>query len=89
MKSYPNSVNWEKRISELNCNKVALYGAGKYGRIALSNVRKYMPKIEVVCFIDDNKVRNRNAVDGIEVLHLDEAIQNRRGDCPKTRMSLH
>ena len=80
MKNYLNYIDWNERLNTLHDNKVALYGAGKYGRIVLSNIRKYVPKLEVVCFIDDNKERNKDAVEGIEVLYLEEAIQNWGGD---------
>ena len=70
-----NNINWQDRIKELSSNKVALYGAGKYGENALINIKKYMPQLEVSCFIDDDKVRYDNDVEGIQVLSLDEAIE--------------
>lgn len=56
-------------------NKIALYGAGKYGRNALHNIRKYFPMIEIICFLDDNKVRNHCDVEGLKVLSLEEALK--------------
>lgn len=71
-----NNINWQDRIKELSSNKVALYGAGKYGENALINIKKYMPQLEVCCFIDDDKTRYNNDVEGIQVLSLGEAIEH-------------
>lgn len=51
---------------------VALYGAGKYGRIALTNIQKKYPNINIQCFVDDDLVRNSRDVEGIEVISLDK-----------------
>lgn len=75
MKNSLGIVDWNDRIKKLDGNmKVVLYGAGKYGKNALINIRKYLPQLEVVGFIDDNKIRNNMAVDGIEIFYLNEAI---------------
>ncbi len=57
----------------------ALYGAGKYGRIALANIRKRYPLLEVKCFIDDNLSRNNRDVEGIQVMPLKSALENLGG----------
>lgn len=68
-------MNWEKRFDELRENKrVVLYGAGKYGKIALENIKKYLPQLEVLCFIDDNKLRNNGKIEDIAILSLEEAV---------------
>lgn len=41
-------INWNERLKKLNGQKVALYGAGKYGKIALENIKKYLPQLEIV-----------------------------------------
>ncbi len=56
-------------------NRIALYGAGKYGTIALNNIKKYLPYLEIICFLDDNKVRNNHDIEGLKVISLHEAIQ--------------
>lgn len=69
-------INWDERLKQFGGNKrVALYGAGKYGRNALENIRKYLPQLEIVCFLDDNKLRNNGKIEGIEVLSLNEAME--------------
>ena len=57
----------------------ALYGAGKYGRIALANIRKRYPLLEVKYFIDDNLSRNNRDVEGIQVMPLKSALENLGG----------
>ncbi len=54
---------------------VVLYGAGKYGRIALANIRKYIPKLNIKYYVDDDRVRNNEAVEGVEVVSLLDAIE--------------
>lgn len=56
---------------------VALYGAGKYGRIALENIRRDFPNMRVICFLDDNLLRNDSDVENLPVLSL----QDRPADC--------
>lgn len=69
-------IDWEERLKQFDGNnKIALYGAGKYGRNALENIRKYLPQLKVVCFLDDNKLRNNGKIDGIEVFSLNEAME--------------
>lgn len=75
MKNYLSDMNWDERLKSLEGKNAALYGAGKYGRNALDNIRKYLPQLNVVCFLDDNKIRNSGTVDGVEVLSLDEAME--------------
>lgn len=52
---------------------VVLYGAGKYGRAALANIRKHYPGADVRYFVDDNRIRNSGEVDGLEVISLETA----------------
>lgn len=40
--------------AETNQTPVGLYGAGKYGRITLANIRRKYPRMNVQCFVDDN-----------------------------------
>lgn len=68
-------INWNERLKKLNGQKVALYGAGKYGKIALENIKKYLPQLEIVCFLDDNKVRNDHDIAGLRVTTLDELME--------------
>lgn len=75
MTSALECINWEERLMKLKYNRrIALYGAGKYGENALKNIRDYLPHLKVICFIDDNKVRNSKAIDGVEILSLEEAL---------------
>lgn len=68
----------QREIERLGINKVALYGAGKYGRNALQNIKKHFPQLEIICFIDDNKIRNDKDVEGIRVVSLKEIIREER-----------
>lgn len=65
----------EESMRKIEKLPVVLYGAGKYGRQALWNIRTYFKTVNVRYFIDDDKVRNNEAVDGIELLYLSEAIE--------------
>lgn len=58
---------------------VALYGAGKYGRIALTNIRKKYPRMKVKCFIDDDLTRNDKDINGVQVMSLDCALKESGG----------
>lgn len=65
------------RIIKIIANSnVVLYGAGKYGRQALNNIKKYFPNLAVRYFIDDNRIRNNGSIDGIEIVSLEYATQN-------------
>lgn len=70
----------DKQLDKIYDQDVVLYGAGKYGRQALENIRKYYPQMKIKYFIDDNRVRNREAVDGIEIVSLTEAMQKLSDD---------
>lgn len=70
----------DKQLDKINDQDVVLYGAGKYGKQALDNIRKYYPDMNIKYFIDDNRIRNREAVDGIEIVSLAEAIQKLQDD---------
>lgn len=73
MESYLKYINWSDRLKAFKGRNVALYGAGKYGKNALENIKKYLPQLEIVCFLDDNKIRNNKDIDGIKIYSLDEA----------------
>lgn len=79
MNNYLNIINWQERLQQLNGKRVSLYGAGKYGKIALNNIKKYLPQLEIVCFLDDNLIRNSGNVEEVPVVTLEEAIK-RYGD---------
>lgn len=68
-----NEKDFFRIISEIKNQNVVLYGAGKYGIQALNKLKEY--NIKVKYFIDDNKVRSGNYVDGIPVISLEETIQ--------------
>lgn len=70
----------KKCLEGLKGEKVALYGAGKYGRQALENLKKYYQEIQICCFLDDNKVRNNSAIEEIEILSLREAMNEFQED---------
>lgn len=53
---------------------VVLYGAGKYGRIALCNIRLKYPEIKIKYFIDDDLNKNNEVIDGVSVITLDKAV---------------
>lgn len=74
MHNFFDDIDWQDRIERLNGNRVALYGAGKYGENALKNIKKYLPQLEISCFIDDDKIRNNKDIEGLQILSLDEAI---------------
>lgn len=64
-------VDWRKKelariVEKIGDWPVVLYGAGKYGRQALENIRKYFPCMNIKYFIDDN--RERNPEEGITSL---------------------
>lgn len=59
---------------------VVLYGAGKYGRIALANIKKYIPQLDIKYYVDDDRIRNNEAVEGIEVVSLSEARESIKSD---------
>ena len=61
--------------AEQNLTPIALYGAGKYGRIALHNILREYPKVNVKCFIDDDLIRNDKAVDGIDIMSLKGVLE--------------
>lgn len=61
------------RLKALADKKIILYGARKFGKIALNNLRTY--GLEPVCFVDDNVNMQYKKVDGVEVFPLKEAIQ--------------
>lgn len=67
--------DWKNLRGEVSCNRVALYGAGKYGKIALHNIKKYLPQLDIICFLDDNKIRNDSDVEGLKVITLHEAMK--------------
>lgn len=77
MESYLAKTDWKERLRQYGIYNVALYGAGKYGRAALENIRRYMPQLRIVCFLDDNKIRNNADIDGIEVMSLKEAMEEK------------
>ena len=41
MESQLSCINWNERLKNLKETHVALYGAGKYGKHALENIKKY------------------------------------------------
>lgn len=57
-----------------NGDSVILYGAGKYGRIALKNIRSKYPKVCIRYFADDDLKRNNKDIEGIQVTSLNNAI---------------
>lgn len=61
-------------MNEIGNQSVVLYGAGKYGRQAFQNIRKYFPELNVEAFIDDNKIRNKGTIEGVPIMTLTEAI---------------
>lgn len=73
-----NNVNLLKQ-AENRQMPVMLYGAGKYGRIALDNIKRQYPQIKIKCFIDDDLIRHNKDVDGMRVLSLDQALENFEG----------
>lgn len=77
MKSDLAKTDWKERLMRHGIRNAALYGAGKYGKAALENIRRYLPTLNIVCFLDDNKIRNNSDVDGIEVLSLKEAVEQK------------
>ena len=62
-------------IERIGKRPLVLYGAGKYGRQALENIRKYFPHLMVKYFIDDNRVRNSGDIQGIEIKSLEEVLR--------------
>lgn len=73
-------VDWTNReffriAKEIGERAVVLYGAGKYGRVALENIKKHFPNLNIKYFIDDNKVRNRNPWGGVQIVSLKEAME--------------
>lgn len=64
----------EKFLECINREKVdiLLYGAGKYGRIALKNLNN--SKIKVKYFVDDDLKRNNTDIEGIPVISFEKAI---------------
>lgn len=61
--------------AEINQTPVVLYGAGKYGKIALFNIKIRWPKINIVYFLDDNLERNNKDIAGIKVISSSEAVK--------------
>lgn len=61
-------------MGEIGNRSVVLYGAGKYGRQAYQNIKKYFPNLNVEAFIDDNKIRNQGTIDNVPIMTLTEAI---------------
>lgn len=62
-----------KRI-ELDKTDVVLYGAGKYGRIALHNIKMRYPQINIRYFVDDDLKRNNRNIEDVRVVSLDQAV---------------
>lgn len=75
MKNNAELMAW----AESNHIPIALYGAGKYGKIALANMKIKYPKIHIACFIDDDLDRNDKSVEGIQVVSIKEAIETIHG----------
>ena len=75
MHSYLSRIDWQDRTQRLCNKKVALYGAGKYGKNAMTNIKKYLPQLEILCFLDDDKIRNSENIEGIGVATLEEAVR--------------
>lgn len=74
------SVDWNIKefvriMDTIGDQDLVLYGAGKYGRQALVNIKKNFPNANVKYFVDDNRIRNKDAVHNIHVLSLAEVIQ--------------
>lgn len=61
-------------IANKNGDSVILYGAGKYGRIALKNMGLKYPKVCVRYFVDDDLKRNNKDIEGIQVTSLNNAV---------------
>ncbi len=55
---------------------LVLYGAGKYGKYALENIRRYFPKADIRYFVDDNLIRNNSRVENVEVVSLADAVEH-------------
>ncbi len=64
-----------KIIEKISEEPLVLYGAGKYGKQALKNIRTYFPTLNVRYFIDDNRIRNNEKICGIEIISLNDAIR--------------
>lgn len=78
MKEVNKSIGeWKHLIGK---NPIVLYGAGKYGVHALHNIRKYIPDVKILCFVDDNLVRNNKQIDGLDVITLQDAIYRYKDD---------
>lgn len=79
MKSYLSLIDWNERLEQHGIRRVALYGAGKYGMAALKNIRKYIPGLDVVCFLDDDKERHffEGGIEGVEIRLLQDAMKEK------------
>jgi hypothetical protein len=80
MHSFLKDIDWQERVNQLSSNKVVLYGAGKYGINVLENIKKYLPQLDVLCFVDDDKLRHGENVAGLKVVSLDEVVEQYK-DC--------
>ncbi|WP_026658282.1 glycosyltransferase family 2 protein [Butyrivibrio sp. AC2005] len=56
--------------------KVCVFGAGKYGKYINFILRGYMHVIDI-CFCDNNEELVGKTIDGSEVYHLDDVLQNK------------
>ncbi|MCM1261996.1 MAG: FkbM family methyltransferase [Butyrivibrio sp.] len=41
----------------------------------MQNIKKYLPQLQIICFIDDNRIRNNEDVEGLKVLSLQEVME--------------
>ena len=51
MESYLKYINWSDRLKAFKGRNVALYGAGKYGKNALENMRLLKKLFRTLCCI--------------------------------------
>lgn len=70
-----NKIEMVRIANQIGDAPVVLYGAGKYGRIALANIKKYIPNLNIKYYVDDDRIRNDKAVEGIEVVSLSDAME--------------
>lgn len=60
----------EPNISSPNTN-IALYGAGRYGKVALEHLKKIY---NIVCFIDNSPQKQGSEIEGLPVISIDNPI---------------
>lgn len=67
------SKEWEEFIADFDKDvPIAIFGSGPNGRYALSLLRRYYPKSNVIAFVDNDKTVIGNIIQDIPICSLDD-----------------